>query len=785
MNSSAPIWSSGPIRAAVNDGNRGEVVRLVRVARGLTQSQLGRRCGGYSASAISRLESGAQPLSVDMLNLIAKALEIPAELLLGPPPDRRPDERADARTAIPRPRTDSPAVSVPAQLPMDIPEFVGREAELRQLNALLVPHRRQQPTAVTISAISGTAGVGKTSLAVHWAHQIADRFSDGQLYVDLRGFGPSGDAFGPAEVMRGFLEALGVDLRTCPTDLDGQAALYRSLLSGKRMLIVLDNAKDTNQVRPLLPGAPGCLVIVTSRNMLIGLITRAGARPLNIDLLAGAEARQLLERRIGKDRIDAEPDAVDDIVNACAGLPLALAVVAAWAKMHPGFPLASLAADLQDSFARLDFLTEDAPDIDVRAVFSWSYHRLGDGAQRTFRLLGLHPGPDASAAAIASLTAVPLRLTLALLTVLTRAHLVTERTRGRFELHDLLRAYAAELTQKVDGAAERESATRRLLDHYLHSAFAADHQLRPTREAISLAPPQHGVLPEVLTDKKLATEWFLAEHRVLLAVLERAAANGFDVHAWQLAWALHTYLDRHGLYRDCAAAWQLALEATRRVGDRRAEARAHRMLVRLFTMLERHDEVRPHLRQALEILNQLEDLNEQGHTYGELARALERQHLYGEALGYAQQGLKAYRATGYRAGQARSLNDVGWLHAQLGQYEEALVSCEQALALHQQLGGVDDEANTWDSIGFIQHSLRNYGRAVECYNRALERFREVGYKTEEAEVLTHLGETLYVLGDVEHCREAWSQAADIFDEIERPESAALRAKLEGIETDLA
>src|SRR5262249_40894759 len=452
---------------------------------------------------------------------------------------------------------------VPRQLPKAPVAFTGRVRELDRLNealtAVLDPAEPadERVGVVVISAIAGTAGVGKTALAVHWAHQVADRFPDGQLYVNLRGFDQVGAVMGYAEAGRGFRDALGVPVAGIPVGVDAQAALYRSVLAGRRMLVVLDNARDPGQVRPLLPAAPGCLVLVTSRNQLCGLVAADGARLLTLDLLTRAEARTLLARRLGPDRTAAEPDAVEEIITRCARLPLALAVVAARAATHPRFPLHALTADLRGVHDRLDALDGGDLATDVRAVFSWSYQALGGGAARLFRLLGLHPGPDISTPApvtpppaAASLAARPAPGARALLAELARANLVVEHAPGRHTSHDLLRVYASQLAQTIDSDGERRAATGRMLDHYLHTAYAADRMLYPARDPIMLAPLRPGVTPEQPADHQQALAWFTAEHPALLAAVEYAGATGWDTHTWQLAWTLWTFLHWQGHWHD-------------------------------------------------------------------------------------------------------------------------------------------------------------------------------------------------------------------------------------------
>ncbi|MER5748658.1 NB-ARC domain-containing protein [Streptomyces sp. NPDC002088] len=366
-----------------------------------------------------------------------------------------PPADADARTAQDSGpsrtrRSPSPA---PAQLPHDLPLFTGRQAEL---DDLLPPPTGagQLAETVLISAIGGMAGVGKTVLAVHWAHQVADRFPDGQLYVNLRGFDPSGAIMEPGDAVRGFLDALGVPPERVPHGLDAQAALYRSVLAGRRFLVLLDNARDTDQVRPLLPGTPGCLTIVTSRNELSGLVAAHGARSLTLRSTPSRQ-RAFLVRRLGAERIAAEPGAADEITRLCAGLPLALACVAARAAVHPGFPLEAVAAELREAHGRLDAFTRSDTSADVGTVFSWSSRAVPAEAARLFRLLALHPGPDFSVPAAAALAGLPVRRVRPLLAELSGVHLVNESAPGRYAFHDLLRAHAAERSILPTRAPER------------------------------------------------------------------------------------------------------------------------------------------------------------------------------------------------------------------------------------------------------------------------------------------------------------------------------------------
>ncbi|MGN9908343.1 tetratricopeptide repeat protein [Phytohabitans sp. LJ34] len=657
-------------------------------------------------------------------------------------------------------RGDEPPAGpdVPRQLPADLATFVGRAAELSDLDGLRGPGAR-------VAAIVGTAGVGKTSLAVRWAHRARAEFPDGQLYVNLRGFEPAGTAVDPADAVRGLLDALAVPAERIPTGLEERAGLYRSLLADRRMLVVLDNARDCDQVRPLLPGTGGCLALVTSRADLTGLVAE-GAAPLRLELLSDGEAREMLARRLGADRVAAEPGAVDEIVAASARLPLALAIVAARAATHPTFPLAAIAGELRE----LD-------DFDgVRTVFASSYRMLGPDTARVFRLLGLHPGPDVSAATVASVAGIPVRAARRAVAELTRAHLLAEPSPGRYTSHDLLRGYAAELAERDEPAAERQAALRRTLDHYLHTAWAADRLLIPQRDPIELAPAHPGVTPEELPDQRRALAWFQAEHRNLAALIQRVPA-GQDTHTWQLAWTLATFFDRQGHWQDYVAAHRVALDATRRLGDTRGQAHTHRNLGRAFGRLARFDEAQVHLERALDRYRACGDTVGQAHAHGNLSWVLEQRGRYADALTHAGRALDLYRAAGDKAMQANALNTVGWQHALLGDHDAALAHCEQALALLQSLGDRFGEAVTWDSVGYVHQHRGDHARAADAYRRAVDMFHEVADRLNEARTLTRLGDTQGEAGQPDGARETWRRALEILDDLGHPSADDVRARL--------
>ena len=678
-----------------------------------------------------------------------------------PPPAQRP---APARPPVPR------------QLPAAPRHFAGRADELSALSRLLSPPGGDPPGVVVIAAIGGTAGIGKTALAVHWAHQIAGRFPDGQLYINLRGFDPSGTPVTPADAIRRFLDSLQTPAHQIPSTAEAQQDLYRSLLAGRRMLIVLDNARDAEQVRPLLPGGPGCLVLVTSRRQLTGLIAAEAAHPVTLDLLSAAEAGELLAQSLGRERLAAEPGVATELTGLCAGLPLALSIAAARAAMQPGLSLATLAGQLRDASGRLDVL--DAGDVaSARAAFSWSYQNLSAPTARMFRLVGVHPGPDITAAAAASLAGIPLDQTRHALAALTRASLLTEHLPGRFAFHDLLRAYAAERADAEDGEAQCRAATRRMLGYYLHSAYAAALVLNPHLDQVSLAPPEPAVRPDEMTGYEQAMAWFEAERHVLLAVLGQAVSAGLDTHAWQLPLTMATFLDRRGHQHDHLTTQQIALAAACRLADHEAQALTHRGLGNVSVRLGSHQDARHHYGQALALHRQLGDQAGEGRAHICLGLISMEQGEYRESLAHSEAALALYRSAGFQPGQARALNNIGWCYAQLGDYQQALARCRQAIALAQEIGDQHGQAITWDSLGYAHHHLGQYPQAVACYQRALAILQEEGDRFRQTNILSHLGDTHHAHGERRAARQAWQQALAILDDLRHPEAEQVRAKL--------
>ncbi|MGW1270249.1 AfsR/SARP family transcriptional regulator [Streptomyces sp. NPDC002491] len=762
------------IRALTLTGQQAQALETYQKIRVLLAAELG-------------VEPSAELLAAHREALGRRAAPAPAT------PFTVSDSEGSTGRAAASPETASPVredllvpLPRPAQLPSAYEHFAGREAEIDHVLSRLpgVPGEGGPGTTMVINAIGGMAGVGKTTLAVQVAHRVTDRFPDGQLYVNLRGFDLHGAAMDPAEAVRGFLEALGVSRKQMPDSLEAQAALYRSLLADRRVLVLLDNARDADQVRPLLPGAAGCLVLITSRSQLTSLVVADGAHPLTLDLLSRNDARQSLVRRLGAERVAAEPAAVDTIVSLCGGLPLALSVITARALMNPTFALSGIAAELMEANGSLDAFDGLDATTDVRTVFGWSYRTLTGEAARLFRLLSLHPGPDIGTHAAAALADRPAVRVRSLLGELTRTHLLTEEAPGRYRFHDLLRAYANELARAEDGEGDgeegRRDALRRMFDHYLLTAYASAPLLDPAGVFPSPPPsPETTGTPVVLRDAESALSWFSAERLVLLEVARQSADEGFGGHAWQLARLLDPVHERFGHWHDWADLQRIALAAAQQLTDPVGVAHAYGGLGRACSLLRRYPEAEDHLRHALSLFEALGDDLSQAHTRRALGWVMTRTERHGEAIRHTRHALDLYRIAGHLSGQADAMNAIAWYEAVLGDCDKAMADALRSLALYRRMSdrGGPSEANAWDTLAYAHHRLGNFGRARTCYLRAIGMLRRNGDRYNEAGSLTRLGDTHAATGDHAAARAVWAQATDILTEIDPPWAAEVRAKL--------
>jgi DNA-binding SARP family transcriptional activator/tetratricopeptide (TPR) repeat protein len=739
--------------ALYRDGRQGEALAVYRHARKVLADELGAEPGAALRDLHQRILSADPALAAAPVAL--RAQPDPASRLtpdIGPAPAGQFSPREDRRI-------------VPRQLPAPVAHFVGRGTELATLSELLDRQGADTPGAVVISAIGGTAGVGKTALAVQWARQHAARFPDGQLYVNLRGYDPA-QPVTAADALAGFLRALGLPGQEIPPEEDERAARYRSLLDGRQMLIVLDNAGSAEQVRSLLPGGPACTVVVTSRDALAGLVARHGAVRLDLDLLPLADAASLLRELIGE-RARADPGAVTALADRCARLPLALRVAAELAVARPTHPLAGLVGELADQQRRLDLLDAGGdPRTAVRSVFSWSFRRLDADAARAFRTAGLHPGRDFDGYAVAALADTSLDQGRRMLDTLARAHLVQPVGAGRYSLHDLLRGYARELAA-ADGEAEQRTALSRLVGYYLCTAAEAINTLHPAeRSHRPHVPPSASPAPPV-SDPGAARVWLDAERATLIAVSAHAAEQGQPLDAIRLAAILFRYLDRGGHFAEAAILHSHALIAARQAGDSTAEAASLIALGVVALQQGRHQQGTGHLEQALALSQQAGDNASQARALSNLSMACYLEGRYGQGSEWSQQALALYRAEGDQAGETVELEHLGLFELRQGRYREASEHLQCSLALARANGNRVMETDVLVTLGEVSLRQGAYQRAAGLLRRALALAQTNGNRSPEVSALARLGEACLRLGRHEqaasHLRQALALAREIGD----------------------
>ena len=687
-------------------------------------------------------------------------------------------EHAEPAIALKQPVFASTQHRAPAQLPPDIRGFSGRRSYLEKLDELLESWG-QRPTAALACVIAGTAGVGKTALAVHWAHHARERFPDGQLYLNLRGFDPAESVTTANEAIHRLLTAIGVTPDRVPKDLDAQIALYRTELDGKRILLLLDNARDAEQVRCLLPGTASVLVLITSRDHLTSLVALNAAEQMVLDLFSHDEAMELLSARLGGSRVAIELSAAAAIVTRCARLPLALTVAAARA-MQRSAPLQDIAGELADASARLSYLSAGDPHSELWSVFSWSYERLAPPVAALFRRLGLHCGPEISIPSAAALLAVPTAQVRPMLSALTAASLLTEEASGRYTFHDLLRDYAAALAEQHDSRDDRDLAVDRLLDHYRLTAYAADRLLRPLRDPVSQVASPPTVAAEPLSTSDQAMEWFTAEMPTLIAAVRLAISSTRDTHTWHLAWSLTTFLTRRGPWHGLIWAWHSALQAAERLHDPLMQADAHRHLTQGHTEQGNFGLARKHGSLALDLYAGLNHHPGSGHTHYALAILCDRQAEPTASLQHALTAYSHFVAAEHRSGQATALNGIGWCKALLGDFEGAFADCRQALSLMKQLGDEHGLADTWDTLGLVHHRVGQHSEAVRCYAAAIEIYQQSGDRYYEAATLMRLGDAHRAADQRDQASHAWQRSLLILIELDHPVAEQVADRLQDL-----
>jgi DNA-binding SARP family transcriptional activator/Tfp pilus assembly protein PilF len=747
------------MRACYRTGRQGEALAAYRHARDLLREELGVEPGNELQQLHQRILAADPGLDATSSG--------PGTA--GPP--AAPAQIVESAGSFP----------VPSQLPADIVDFTGRDEQVRVLDELLTGQDAERPSALVVSAVTGTGGIGKTTLAVHVAHRIRGRFPDGQLYVNLRG---TSEPVKPADVLARFLRDLDVDPARVPVEEEERAGLLRTLLSGRSMLIVLDNARDTAQVRPLLPGSAQCAVLVTSRNRLPDL----PSAHLDLDIFDDGASLALFTAILGADRAAAEPAAVARLVRLTAGLPLAIRIAAARLATRPAWSVAALADRLADQRRRLSEL--QIGDLAVRASFQLSYDGLREASPamdpaRAFRLLGLVAGADLCLPGAAALLGADQDHTQEVLETLVDAHLLQSASAGRYRLHDLLHVYAVERARAEEtraGQYEQYEAVRRLIIWYLHTADAAAQVLEPRIQRAPMPAGESYVQPLEFRTYHEAMAWCETERGNLVAAVSQAARCGMHAYAWRLPVALRRFFRLGKYWAEWIATYEIALVSATIEGDRRGLGWILYGLGEPYTDLGQHNKAIGYLEEALDIQREIGDRQDEARTLTNLGVNFGMLGKFEESLAYLLQALAILRDAGNRYAEAITLQNIGDTMVRLRRYEEAISYLQQALTFHQEKGDKYNQASTLNSIAEFHRDLGHYDDAARSYRQALRYCRLSRDRGGEATALQGLGNVLLRLGHPDTARRSWLQAREIFGAIGDPRAHDIDARLSLLQT---
>lgn len=737
----------------------GQLLRAARQRAPHTLESLA-EASGVSVRAISDMERGRSLPRQATLGELMDALDLGED-------ERRRLVQASAR------RTHQP--QVPQQLPPDLAAFRGREQVLETVLGY-TDQVAAHGGHVVVSAIGGMAGVGKTALAVHWAHQVADRFPHGQLYVNLRGFEHPDTPLEPGEALGGFLRALGVPSGDIPPGTHERSALFRERTASLRLIVVLDNAQNAEQVRPLLPASKGCLTIVTSRNQLSGLATAEGASLVSLDVWTEAEALAALAARIGEERCGREPEGAAELVALCGYLPLAVAVVGVQLSAEPRMPLRVAVRELREAEPRLDALATEDQRVDVRVVLSRSYQALAPGTARFFRYLAVHPGPAVSAEAAASLADVDLAQARRHLRELTAASLLSRDAHGRYVLHDLVRAYGTELVDQEDD--DRLAAETRLLDYLRHNACTVNRFIGQDPYQLPDSPVP-GVVRVAFDSREEGLAWYRQEEATAMAALRSMDNPELVRHRINLTLEWVSYSMVAGRWSEEITATRMALDASLTLDDPVAIVRSCHNLARALVETGRPDEADQPLDLMLRHLHRLAP-EHQARAERNMGWFRTRQDRHGEALRHTRRALAIARSLGQREEIGRVLTHESWCLALLGRHHEAMARAEETLPVLREVGDQRNEAAVWDTIGYVRQRMGDLQGAVAGYQKALHVFEELHDDYMRAEVLDNLASAHLELGETEHARADWTRAADLFGALRVARADEIRAKAEAL-----
>ncbi|MFF2084047.1 tetratricopeptide repeat protein [Nocardia sp. NPDC058176] len=656
--------------------------------------------------------------------------------------------------------------SVPQQLPPSVRDFVGRDEQLALLDELLV---RPRDAGVAMAVITGRPGVGKTALAVRWAGLRSASFSDGILYADLRGWSVGGPVH-PEVVLPGWLRALGIDPATVPDDVDSRSALLRTLLDDRRVLVVLDNVRDEDQVRPLLPASNSCAVLVTSRHILTGLAVRYGAEIVEVPYLSDDESMSLLRNSLGA-RADAEESA-STLISLCAGLPLTLQIVAQTLKGRPALPMSSFATELADDSRRLSVLEHDDPGSDPRTIVSWSHHQLRDDVARMFGSLGLIPGTGVHIDAVAAVAGVDRVTAARQIRALDRAHLVTLTDSRRVELHDLVHCYAAEL-----GAESRDSADAalaRLFDYYLHTTRRADELLEPLRYRIELSATSVEATP--LHTFEEALSWLESEQATMVALCE-LDLPALDSARWRLAFLLRGYFFRTLRLFEWVSSHEQAVRATVRSGDRLGEAMSRANLGVAWHKQGDDDAALAQFRIARELFDEQGDIRGFAGTLAHEAAVCRRRGEFAEAIRLDSAALETYLAVGTRRNVAITLRGLGISESAMEQWVRAAEHLEQSRIIARELNMHMDAARAANGLGWLHIRAERTAAAEAAFRDAIDSDTRSGGRYETAVALHGLGTVAKSRGCAAQAKDLWREASAILESMGSPRTAEVRAAL--------